>query len=106
MKVVKIDELIYLSNQYTDFSCKPSCKKYKEGTIFDEKSLFVGIEKKLTEEIIFIKKKLKDLIEKRIKCMKNWLILFISISFRKQKFQKKEQLKYIIIFMKNITVTD
>ena len=36
MKVVKIDELIYLSNQYTDFSCKPSYKKYKEGTIFDE----------------------------------------------------------------------
>lgn len=36
MKVIKIDELIYLSNQYTDFSCKPFCKKYKEGTIFDE----------------------------------------------------------------------
>ncbi len=36
MKIVKIDELIYLSNQYTDFSCKPSYKKYKEGTIFDE----------------------------------------------------------------------
>lgn len=36
MKVIKIDELIYLSNQYTDFSCRPSCKKYKEGTIFDE----------------------------------------------------------------------
>ena len=36
MMVVKIDELIYLSNQYKDFSCKHSCKKYKEGTIFDE----------------------------------------------------------------------
>lgn len=36
MKVIKIDELIHLSNKYTNFSCKPSCKKYKEGTVFDE----------------------------------------------------------------------
>lgn len=36
MKAIRIDELIFLSNNYSDFSCKPTYKKYKEGTIFDE----------------------------------------------------------------------
>ena len=36
MKAIRIDELIFLSNKYSDFSCKPTYKKYKEGTIFDE----------------------------------------------------------------------
>lgn len=36
MKAIRIDELIFLSNNYSDFSCKPTYKKYKEGTIFDK----------------------------------------------------------------------
>lgn len=36
MKAIRIDKLIFLSNNYSDFSCKPTYKKYKEGTIFDE----------------------------------------------------------------------
>lgn len=36
MKAIRINELIFLSNKYLDFSCKPTYKKYKEGTIFDE----------------------------------------------------------------------
>ena len=36
VEIIRIDELIFLSNRYTDFSCKPTCKKYKNGTVLDE----------------------------------------------------------------------
>ena len=57
-KAIRIDELTFLSFRYTDFSCKPNCTKYKEGTIFDEdKSLKWNREEVVKKNLFMMKLK-------------------------------------------------
>lgn len=57
-KAIRIDELTFLSCRYADFPCKPNCKKYKEGTIFDEdKSLKWNREEVVKKNLFMMKLK-------------------------------------------------
>ena len=57
-KAIRIDELTFLSFRYTDFPCKPNCKKYKECTIFDEdKSLKWNREEVVKKNLFMMKLK-------------------------------------------------
>lgn len=87
MKIIKIDELIYLSNQYTDFSCKPSYKKYKEGTIFDEEKSVrwnkEEVEKRnnlYQEEVKKLNRKKNQMYEELVNLIKQYIIQEANVS--------------------------
>lgn len=69
-KAIRIDELTFLSCRYADFHCKPNCKKYKEGTIFDEDKSLKWNREEVVKKNLFMMK-LKNLIVKRIKCIQS-----------------------------------